>query len=116
MDPIALPQKTKLVTPMKTPKDQNPTAPAAMNRRQFAKVMASGVLTAGLAGSASVAAAASAGYTFRSDSRWFKNTKVRVTINNVFDRKPQMPFGYSAGTQQSLLAGRALSVETSKQF
>lgn len=46
---------------MKTSKDQNPTAPAAMNRRQFAKVMASGVLTAGLAGSASVAAAASAG-------------------------------------------------------
>ena len=59
---------------------------------------------------------ANVGYTFRSDSRWFKNTKVRVTINNLFDRKPQMPFGYSAGTQQSLLAGRALSVETSKQF
>ena len=59
---------------------------------------------------------ANVGYSFRSDSRWLKNTKVRVTINNLFDKKPELPAGYSAAVQQNLLSGRALSVETSKQF
>jgi mannonate dehydratase len=46
---------------MNTPnQDQNISAAASMNRRDFAKVVASGVLTAGLAGSATVASAATA--------------------------------------------------------
>ena len=57
------------------------------------------------------------GYSFRSDNRWLKNTKVRATINNVLDREPPLASGgFAASNQQNLLAGRAFSLEWTKEF
>ncbi len=57
------------------------------------------------------------GYTIRSDSRWLKNTKLRFTVNNVFDREPPLTSGgFIGSSQQNLLAGRAFSLEWTRQF
>lgn len=57
------------------------------------------------------------GYAFKSTNRWVKNTKVRATVNNVFDREPPLTAGgFAANSQQNLLAGRAFSLEVTREF
>lgn len=57
------------------------------------------------------------GYAFRSDSRWFKNTRVRLNVNNVLDREPPLASGgFSTSSQQNLLTGRAFGVEWTRTF
>jgi len=64
----------------------------------------------------SISCNAFVGYNFRSSQRWLKNTKIRATVNNVFDREPPLTTSFIGSTQQNLLAGRAFSVEWTKQF
>ena len=57
------------------------------------------------------------GYAFRTENLWLKNTKLRFTVNNVFDREPPLTSGgFTASNQQNLLAGRTFSLEITKEF
>jgi outer membrane receptor protein involved in Fe transport len=60
---------------------------------------------------------ATAGYSFKGASRWFKNTRVRLSVQNLLDREPPLSSGgFSAGSQQNLLTGRAFSVEWTRTY
>ena len=57
------------------------------------------------------------GYSFSKDNAFLKNSKLRATVNNLLDREPPLSTsGLFAGNQQSLLAGRTLSLEWTKEF
>ena len=57
------------------------------------------------------------GYAFKTENLWLKHTKLRFTVNNVFDREPPLTSGgFTASNQQNLLAGRTFSLEISKEF
>jgi len=65
----------------------------------------------------SIAYNAHVGYAFRTDNFWLKDTKLRFTVNNVFDREPPLASGgFIASNQQNLLAGRTFSLEITKEF
>lgn len=56
-------------------------------------------------------------YNFDSDSRWFKNTRVRVAVNNVLDEEPPLAAGLGVtSVYGAYLAGRAYTVELTRQF
>ena len=53
----------------------------------------------------------------RRDSRWFTGTAVRVGVNNVFDREPQLAdeqYGYFSGSANP--RGRQFTMEVSRKF
>jgi len=53
-----------------------------------------------------------AGYRFGKERKWFKNSKLRATVNNVFDREPtHSSSAFLFGIQPDLLAGRSFSLE-----
>jgi iron complex outermembrane recepter protein len=60
---------------------------------------------------------ASVSYSFNSESRWFRDTRVRFMVQNLFDRAPPLNSGgFDASSHQNLLAGRAFSMEWTRKF
>jgi outer membrane receptor protein involved in Fe transport len=62
----------------------------------------------------------SVGYRFDdAEAAWLRGTRVRLAVSNVTDVEPPLAsgsFGYDAAVHQSLLAGRAWSLEFTRKF